>query len=166
VRQALNRARAAEATVKDWQGVLEMGAEIARLSPPFWRSRTQLERELEASVHIERAVRNTRVFARASIRAVELDPQLSSELPEAVRALAQAAREVDTALQGRETSRGIEAALRATALATRALERDPDLPAAHLVGQIRSTATDLLRALGVEYAVAVERVRHAAQTSS
>src|SRR5437588_500054 len=37
VRQALNRARAAEATVTEWQGVLEMGAETARLSPPYWR---------------------------------------------------------------------------------------------------------------------------------
>jgi hypothetical protein len=51
-------------------------------------------------------------------------------------------------------------------LATRALERDPALSAAHFVGQVRSTATDLLRAVGLERADAVERVRRATRQPS
>ena len=54
------------------------------------------------------------------------------------------------------------AALEAAARATRALEANPSLSVAHVTGQVRSTATDLLRALGLDDRVAVERVRAAA----
>jgi len=58
----------------------------------------------------------------------------------------------------------IEPALEAAALANRALEADPALTAAHLVGQIRATVTDLLQAVGLDRSDAVDRVR-AAQIS-
>ena len=70
---------------------------------------------------------------------------------------------MESALEGRDGSPAIEAAVEAAALATAALERDPALAAAHLVGQIRSTATDLLRALGLERGDAVDRVRAGAR---
>jgi hypothetical protein len=76
-----------------------------------------------------------------------------------VRRLADAVRQVEVALEGRDRSAAIEAALDAATLATKALELDPELTAAHVVGQVRSTATDLLRALGLERDEAVARVR-------
>ena len=45
---------------------------------------------------------------------------------------------------------------------TLALEQHPGLSTGHVVGQIRSIATDVLRAVGLEQSVAVERVRRAA----
>jgi hypothetical protein len=100
------------------------------------------------------------VLARAAIRAVELDPRLPPALPESVRKLAAAAREVERALDGEQDgSRAIEAAVDAARTATAALQEDPDLTAAHVVGQVRSTAADLLRALGLERSDAVERLR-------
>jgi hypothetical protein len=161
VREALARARAAESVVVRWHQAVLVGRETALLSPRHWRDRSRLAEYAVAAEQLELAVRNTRVLARAAIRAVELDPQLPAELPLAVRQLATAVRRVEAALEGRDRSSAIEATVEAAVLATRALERDPALSAAHLVGQVRSTATDLLRALGLERADAVERVRRA-----
>ncbi len=160
VREALARARAAETLVTRWQASLAAGRETAVLSPLYWRDRDRLTRYAAAAEQLELAVRNTRVLARAAIRAVELDPGLPQELPDSVRMLAGAAREVERGLEGEEdTSAAIEAGVAAARTATAALARDPDLTAAHVVGQVRSTATDLLRALGLERSEAVERLR-------
>jgi hypothetical protein len=166
VREALARARATEQAVGAWRQELVAGLETASLSPLHWSRRPKLVDYADAAEQLELAVRNTRVLARSAIRAVELDPTLPAELPAAIRRLAEAVREVGPALDGRDRSQPIATALEAAALATRALEADPDLSAAHLVGQVRSTATDLLRALGVERADAVDRVRAAAAQSS
>jgi hypothetical protein len=72
---------------------------------------------------------------------------------------------VERDLEREDQSPAIEAAVEAAKLATSALERDPNLTAAHVVGQVRSTATDLLRALGLERADAVERLRRGAVLS-
>lgn len=160
VREALARARATEGLVAQWHVSLAAGRETAVLSPLYWRDRDRLTRYAAAAEQLELAVRNTRVLARAAIRAVELDPRLPPELPESVRKLAAAAREVERALDGEQDgSRAIEAAVDAARTATAALEEDPDLTAAHVVGQVRSTAADLLRALGLERSDAVERLR-------
>lgn len=161
VRESLARARAAERLVGQWSQALELGRESALLSPWHWRDRSRLVEYANAAVQLELAVRNTRVLARAALRAVEVDPDLPAEVPAAVRRLADAVREVEDALEGRDSSAAIEAAVEAAALATAALERDPALAAAHLVGQVRSTAADLLRALGLKRADAVERIRRA-----
>lgn len=161
VRESLARARVAEQVVAQWRQVLELGRETALLSPRHWRDRNRLVAYALAARQLELAVRNTRVLARAALRAVELDPDLPPELPAAVRLLAEAVRKIGPALDARDGSPVIEAAVQAAGLAARALERDPELPAAHLVGQVRSTATDLLRSVGIERDEAVARVRRA-----
>jgi uncharacterized membrane protein YgaE (UPF0421/DUF939 family) len=165
VREALARARATEALVGRWQLALGAGRETAALSPLYWGERGRLARDAVAAEFLDLAVRNTRVLARAAIRAVELDPGLPADLPQSVRRLADAVREVERDLEREDQSPAIEAAVEAAKLATSALERDPDLTAAHVVGQVRSTATDLLRALGLERADAVERLRRGAVLS-
>jgi uncharacterized membrane protein YgaE (UPF0421/DUF939 family) len=159
VREALARARATESAVVEWRQALTVGRETAQLSPLHWRDRSRLADYAAAAEQLELAVRNTRVLARAAIRAVELDPRLPAELPTAVTRLADAVRQVEVALEGRDRSAAIEAAVDAATLATKALELDPELTAAHVVGQVRSTATDLLRVLGLERDEAVARVR-------
>jgi uncharacterized membrane protein YgaE (UPF0421/DUF939 family) len=163
-REALARARASDPAVARWRATLEMSQETARLSPPYWRARTQLDRYVAAAAQVELAVRNTRVLARSAIRATELEGPLAGELPPAVRALALAVREVGAALDGRaDGSEAVAAAVAAAAHATHALDARPSLSIAHVVGQVRSTSTDLLRALGVDDRVAVDRVRGAAE---
>jgi uncharacterized membrane protein YgaE (UPF0421/DUF939 family) len=161
-RQALARARRAEPAAVAWRESLTSGHETARLSPLHWRSRTRLDEYAVAAVQLELAVRNVRVLARSAIRAAETTSDIPPELVAAVRRLADAVREVEPALELRDRSGPIESALAATKLATQAVERDPELAFAHVVGQIRSITTDLLRALGVDRDVAVEHVRRAA----
>jgi uncharacterized membrane protein YgaE (UPF0421/DUF939 family) len=161
-RQALARMRRAETLAVDWKTAVAVGNETARLSPLHWRSRTQIDEYAAAAIQLEFAVRNARVLARSAVRAAETSPGLPSELAESVRQLAAAVRLVEPALERRDRSDAIEAALEATSLAGRALERDPELASAHVVGQIRSMSTDLLRALGLERGDAVEHVRRAA----
>jgi uncharacterized membrane protein YgaE (UPF0421/DUF939 family) len=162
-RQALARTRRVEPAVVAWRMSLATGNETARLSPLHWRSRTRLDEYVAAAGQLELAVRNARVLARSAVRAVETTSEVPAELVAALRRLAEAVREVEPALELRDRSAPIESALRATTLATRALERDPGLAFAHVVGQIRSITTDLLRALGVDRDVAVEHVRRAAE---
>jgi uncharacterized membrane protein YgaE (UPF0421/DUF939 family) len=161
-RAALAHARAVEPMVSQWSEALLHGHETVRLSPPFWRSRTPLAAFSTAATYLELAVRNVRVLARASIRAIELDPSLPEEVPASIRALADAVTAIEPTLDGDDQSRAIASVLGAVALGSRALERDRELTVAHVVGQIRATATDLLRTLGVEQAVAIQRVRAAA----
>jgi uncharacterized membrane protein YgaE (UPF0421/DUF939 family) len=163
-RQALARARRAESAAVAWRESLTSGHETARLSPLHWRSRTRLDEYALAAVQLELAVRNVRVLARSVIRAAETTSDIPPELVAAVRRLANAVREVEPALELRDRSAPIESALAATKLATQAVERDPELAFAHVVGQIRSITTDLLRALGVDRDVAVEHVRRAARS--
>jgi hypothetical protein len=161
-REALGHARAVEATLRRWQQALGSSRERAALSPPYWRVRPQLDDYVHASGHLEHVERNVRVLGRAAIRAAELDPGLPAELPAAVRSLAAAVRKTEAALERPDRSDAIEAALRSVELASAAYARDGSLPVAHVVGQVRSAASDLLSALGVERVVAVERVRAAA----
>lgn len=164
-REALAQARAAEGGVARWRAALELGQETVRLSPPFWRARTEVERHAAAAEHAELAVRNARVLARAAMRAVELEPWLPEELPLAVGRLAEAANGLAAQLAaGADGSDAVAAALGAAELATRALDRAPGLPVGHVVGQIRSLAADLLRAVGLDRETAVERVRRAASS--
>ena len=55
----------------------------------------------------------------------------------------------------------LEPALRAAAEASLVLERTGNMSVSVIVGQIRSTATDLLTATGMTYDEATETVRHA-----
>ncbi len=158
-REALGHARAVEPIFRLWVESLRAGRERATISPPYWRVRPQLDRYVEATGPLEHVVRNVRVLARGALRAAEIDPAVPAELPAAIRALADAVRKTETTLDRPDRSPAIEAALRSVELATQAYERDSGLPAAHVVGQVRSAVTDLLTALGVERRVAVERVR-------
>ncbi len=57
----------------------------------------------------------------------------------------------------------VEPALRAAATATVVLEGTANLSVSVIVGQIRSTATDLLTGTGMSYEEAVEAVRGASR---
>ena len=159
--RALERARATDGLLANLRDALVHAEETVRLAPTQWSERGRIERYVQAAPQVEFAMRNARVLARAGVRAVELEPRIPSDLVAAVSHLAVAARGLEPALE----SQGEAAAARASALlaageATRSLEEEMGFAINVLVGQVRATATDLLRALGVEDAV--ERVRAAA----
>jgi hypothetical protein len=135
---------------------------MATLAPPRRRARGQLGVYAEATGQIDHAVRNVRVLARGAIRAVELDEHVPPRAVGALRDLAVAVRGLGDALAGRAPAGAAEdAALRAAAFSTAALEETHNMSASVIVGQIRSTATDLLRGLGMDGDEAVAAVRDA-----
>ncbi|HST26480.1 MAG TPA: hypothetical protein VLJ76_10840 [Gaiellaceae bacterium] len=85
-----------------------------------------------------------------------------AELPEAIRTLGRAVDAVREAFERPDRSKAIADALWSVELASRAYDLDDSLAVATVVGLLRSAATDLLVALGVERPVAIERVRSAA----
>jgi len=160
--RALLRARAIDELSAHLADAVEVSRETTRFAPPRRRLRSRVERYAEASTHLDLAVRNVRVLARGTIRAVRLDENVPPEVADAVRDLAAAVRAFPDAIENRErVDRVRERALRAAATATRVLENTGNLSVSVIVGQVRSTATDLLAGTGLDADQAADEVRRA-----
>jgi uncharacterized membrane protein YgaE (UPF0421/DUF939 family) len=161
-KRALLRARAMEPHEASWHQAVEAGREIVRTAPPQRHARDQLAVYAHAVAAIDLAVRNVRVLARGAMRALELDEPVPPEVCAALRHLAGAVRELGSDLENRgEPGAARALALQAAAEATAAHEHSPSLSVGVLAGQIRSTATDILRGLGEEPSDARAAVRAA-----
>jgi hypothetical protein len=164
--RALQRARRIDERSGAFHAAVLAGGETAVLAPQRWSDRDELASYAEADLALDLAGRNVRVLARGTLRAIELGEHVPSELVLALGDLAEAVRALEPALGQREdddawaTARA--AALLAAARATLALERTGNLAVSVLVGQVRATATDLLRGLGIAPREARDAVREAA----
>ncbi|HME04326.1 MAG TPA: FUSC family protein [Solirubrobacteraceae bacterium] len=159
--ETLERARTLDALVGRLREEAELAYETARLAPLRWRKRHVLARYGAAATNLELAVRNVRVLARAVLRAVELTAATPAELSLSVRELAAAVRGLRIEIEGGEDEGAagrqiVRAAGRANEVAESGAAA---LPIAALVAQVRSTATDLLQACGLNRSEAVDRVR-------
>jgi hypothetical protein len=141
------------------------GVETVRLAPPRRTHRQALALYAGAAEHLALAVRNVRVLARGAVRALLLDAHVPPDVSAAIRDLAAAVRALGAVLEGESGGAEVrEDAVRAAGRATLVLDRTGNLSVSVLVGQVRSTAVDLLRALGLERGEAQEAVVHAART--
>lgn len=159
---ALERARSLDPAVREMKIAVEAGQETISLAPTRRRSRGRVDQLATAAEPIDLMIRNTRVLARACQRAIDLDEHIPPVVPDSIRDLATSVARLDRHLAGapvRSTAR--EAALRAAAKATAALEETSNLSVSVIVGQIRSAATDLLLGLGMTSDQALEQVRSA-----
>jgi uncharacterized membrane protein YgaE (UPF0421/DUF939 family) len=160
---ALQRARAIDELSSRFEEAVSVSLQTARFAPPRRRFRTEIEEYAEAARRLDLAVRNVRVLARGTIRAVRLDENMPPGTAEGVRDLAAASRAFADAMDGAGYEPVREAALRAAATATRVLESTGNMSVNVIVGQIRSTATDFLAATGMrseDAADAVTRASH------
>ncbi|MFG2052783.1 aromatic acid exporter family protein [Micromonospora sp. NPDC048930] len=157
---ALERARHADAGVERLRGAVLAAGEALRL---HLRRREHLGRlrTVEGSIRqIDYAVRNVRVLARAAVTLTRGPAPVSAELGGAVRTLAEAVRSAGDALaadlagQDRiadtHAERADVAALEAVRAAGRLFTPGQTLPLAMIIGQVRATAIDLLRGVGVD----------------
>jgi uncharacterized membrane protein YgaE (UPF0421/DUF939 family) len=161
MRQTLERARGLDRLGGRLRDDLVLAEETVRLAPAKWSERGRIDRYSRAAAQLDLAVRNVRVLARAGERAVELEPSIPPQLIASVRDLGLAVRQVAAALElGRAAADARASALRAAAEATQSLG-EGGFAIDALVGQVRSTATDILRALGIRREDAVEQVRAA-----
>jgi uncharacterized membrane protein YccC len=162
---ALADARAIDALVDEAHDALAAGREAAMLTPPGRGARPVLDRYERSLAQIDFAVRDTRVLARHAVRLVRAG-DVPTGLSEAVGELGEAIWELAAAYD--DPARAEEAGRHALAAAGRAAwahAAQPERAPAELVGQVRSTAVDLIRAaelvsgMGVveERPVAVER---------
>jgi uncharacterized membrane protein YgaE (UPF0421/DUF939 family) len=158
--EALVQARSTEPHILNLREALVAARESARLSLRPGRARERLERYSNLAKQVELAVYNVRVLARGVARAISLEDQTPPALTGAVRRLADAVRTMGVALDDeRAVERARDAALEAAHLANQVIDQTGNMSALHLVGQVRSTAVDLLRGLGVEYDDARDAVR-------
>jgi uncharacterized membrane protein YgaE (UPF0421/DUF939 family) len=160
---ALVRARGIDELEARFEEAVTEGRETARFAPPRRGERDQVASYAIAAAQVDLAVRNVRVLARGAIRALALDENVPPGLGESLHDLAAATRALEGALEDDAQVAAVrDAALRAAARATRVLEGTGNLSVSVLVGQVRSTATDLLRGTGMSYDEASRAVRKAA----
>ena len=160
--QALLRARDIDSP-RIYEAV-DVGRMTTRYAPQRRGDRGHVALYAQAAAQIDLAVRNVRVLARGAISGVELDETMPPEIGDALRELASAVRALDAGLE--DPDRGVDVrapALRAAATATFVLERTGNMSVSIIVGQVQSTAVDLLRGSGLDYAEARQAVRSAAE---
>lgn len=170
---ALQRAREIDARVAGLKEALDAGYETARLSPSRRRVLRRLATYSEAADSLDLAVRNTRVLARAAVGLVRRGEPAPGLLSEAVLDLARAVEDLAGYLdqpggksEASEEGVGRRFALKAAGEATVVLDERHDLPTSVLVGQVRSTAVDLLRASGMHLDEAAGELDGAVRSAS
>ncbi|MDY7089941.1 MAG: FUSC family protein [Actinomycetota bacterium] len=162
IEDALARLRAAEATFAAFSAAVTAARENVAFAPARWRNRGALALYVDGADHITYALRNCRVMSRRADTALGDDETIPAVLPVSVGLLGDA---VD--LLRHEWAKGVEPvaarerALRAAAECGKAYDEGVGFSGGVIVAQIRTTATDLLRASGVDYAEAPRLVRRA-----
>jgi hypothetical protein len=159
---AMFRARDLASLAAGSREALAFAGETAALAPQRRRERAPLAGYLTVQPQLDLAIRDVRVLARAALRAIEVGDPIPGLVPDALEELAEAVRRVGEELRS-EAGPGParEAAVRAAACATRALDEEHNLGVSMIVGQVRATAVDLLRGLGLDRAEARQLVRQA-----
>ena len=149
-RRALEAARDTDDDLAGFFEAVALARETFVLRGPGRRTRERLPLYAEAAQQMDYAVRNTRVLARRALSAIRRGRKAPPELADAIDLLAEAVRALGAQLDepGNEavTRRlALEAAVKATSV----LESDPGLSMNVIIGQVRSTAIDLLRGSGL-----------------
>ncbi|MEA2151326.1 MAG: hypothetical protein QOD69_3156 [Solirubrobacteraceae bacterium] len=159
---ALERRAEVEARQAAFAEACGVGREIARYAPLRRRDRAPLKRYATAAAMLEYAVDDVAVLGRGALRALDLDDNVPPDVIDALRDLAASVRALAPALDDpQRANRAREHALRAAARATQSLELTANLSTSAIVGQVRSTALDLLRGLGDERDAAAATIRGA-----
>ena len=160
----LLRARELDRLEAELEDAVAVSRETARYAPTRRRARGTVDFYADASAQIDLAIRNVRVLARGVVRAARLGENLPPEIADAVRDLAEAVLALRQALEDPDRADEVRApALHAAATATQVLEQTGNLSVTVVVGQVRSTAVDLLRGSGLTYDEAAALVREAAR---
>ena len=158
--RALAEARQIDARVSQLLEELDGGYQIARYAPPRRRQLGPMSHYANTADHLDLAVRDTRVLARAAVTLVSERRAAPGPLAEALLELALAVEALAGYLD--KPDQLLDArlfALGAAKEATSALETSSDVETSALVGQIRATALDLLQATGMDPSEALEALR-------
>lgn len=164
---ALRKARELDGRVSELKGILDASHAPFRFFPARKRAGGHIGLYSTAAGHLDLAVRNTRVLARAAVSllgngntAPDMLPETILELSMAVEALDEYVEEPDHPVHTRYL------ALTAAEGATSVLDEQNDLDTNMLVGQVRCMAVDLLQASGMDPETALSAFHEAAGHAS
>ena len=162
VQDALARLRAAEGTFAAFSAAVAAARENVAFAPARWRARGALGFYVDGADQVTYALRNVRVLSRRVDTALSDDEKIPAVLPHSVALLGDAVELLKQEwAKAAEPIAARERALRAAAECGQAYEEGVGFSGGVIVAQIRTTATDLLRASGVDYAEAPRLVRRA-----
>lgn len=157
---ALRRARAIDAATQRFLEALTIGRETAAAAPARRDQRGPLAVYSEAGGQIDLAVRNVRVLARGVVRAIETGDRVPPAVGDSLRELRQSVVSLAPWMEDRRRAdEVIEPAVQAARHASSVLEQTTNLSVSVIVGQVRSTAVDLLRTTGMDPEEARTRIR-------
>lgn len=157
---ALRDARAIDATTQKFLEAVTIGRETAAAAPVRRGQRGPLAVYSEASGQLDLAVRNVRVLARGVVRAIETGDRVPPAVADAVRELRQAVVSLAPWMEDpRRADQVVDPAVQAARHASAVLEQTTNLSVSVIVGQVRSTAVDLLRTTGMAPEEARARIR-------
>jgi len=162
VEAVLRRLRAAEATFAGYSAAATAARENVAFAPARWRARGALNQYVDGADQLTYALRNVRVLTRRVNLVLGDAEPIPAVLPVAVGLLGDAVNLLAQEwAKGAEPMAARERALRAAAESGEAYDEGVGFSGGVVVAQVRSTATDLLRATGVDYADAPRLVRRA-----
>jgi uncharacterized membrane protein YgaE (UPF0421/DUF939 family) len=160
--EVLERLRRSETVLGQFRDALVTAQEAVTLAPARWRARTPLAQYRDSAVHVDRAVRNGRVLIRRAVALLRDGEPVPGALPAALGTLAEAVEALSRDLAGgREPVPARELCVWAVAQAGDAYRSGLGFSGTVVVAQVRSMATDLLRASGIEDRLAERAVRRA-----
>jgi uncharacterized membrane protein YccC len=150
--ESLVRLRATDPMLTTLDNSLVLATETASLAPVRLRSRAPLAQYVDAAVYVGRAVRNGRVLARRGLSATADEQPVPEAVGQSVRVLAEAVDLLRADLaEGVEPRRARTKALVAAAGSAEAYRAGVGFSTSVVVAQVRTIATDVLRASGMDY---------------
>ena len=165
---ALNQARALDAPIGALNEMADAAMDAARMAPPRRGYLRRLDPYRTMATRLEYATRNVRVLGRAVLRLLRegaIDQATASVLAAAMRDLAEAVRAIGRQLDapGRIGSGPArQAAVSAVRTAETTVAERGQLALSLVVGQVHSTASDLLQAAGMDLLEALQALEELA----
>ncbi|MEU5789351.1 FUSC family protein [Micromonospora purpureochromogenes] len=158
--RALERLRENKEELANFTEAIEGAKETSTLSPARWHRRSELTHYAEAADPIDRAMRNSGTLIRRAVTMIEDEEPVPGPLPDAVAHLAEVVRLLRHEFAvGEEPEKARERSLRAVSEAGRAYAEGVGFSGSVVVAQVRTTASDLLVASGLDQEEANRLVR-------
>ncbi|WP_285789543.1 FUSC family protein [Micromonospora sp. NBRC 101691] len=160
--RALERLRANQEELTAFTEAIEGAKETITISPARWHRRDELHHYAEAAAPIDRAMRNSGTLIRRAVTMIEDGEPVPDPLPDAIGHLAESVRLLRHEFAvGAEPQDSRERSLRAVSEAGRAYAQGVGFSGSVVVAQVRTTASDLMVASGLEQEEANRLVREA-----
>lgn len=162
IQQALERLRNNKEELATLAEAIEGAKETATLSPARWHRRDELTHYAEAADPIDRAMRNTGTLIRRAVTLIEDEEPVPDPMPDGIGHLAESVRLLKHEFAvGEEPEKARERSLRAVSEAGRAYGAGVGFSGSVVIAQIRTTASDLLVASGIDQEEANRWIRTA-----